>query len=471
MQHSRNGRGHHTPLSAAHGSRRRRLLGIVPLSALLAACAPEPVSIGSGEGALEASSDNPACPGGILPNGITTTTQAGIDALAGCTEIAGDLNLVSFPGMDLGPLSELRVVRGNVDVGGADNETRRGREVFLHGLENLEEVNSLRLNYVMDSDLAALANLRRIGWQQGSTPTDAGRLRIADCDGLQNLSGLEALTDFGELIIEQNASLASLSGLRPPPALRSVIVIGAAALTDIAALAPVRQVDQLLLSDTGLTNLDVLQLETIGDLNITENDSLISAASLESLTSLESLMVLLNDRLEELPQLSGVNDVRRVSIVGNAELRSVPSFYGYQGGPSTGFGLAGSIVDESWFPRPAGPGPLPPELAPNQIIGFDMFEVAANPRLTRISLPLQGRAGSAVIYGNASLTEIDFGSAGLLNGLFLHNNPMLGVFTVYEALRVVDLRVTDNPQLPTAFFESLPALSRVISGNLPSSAP
>jgi hypothetical protein len=36
---------------------------------------------------------------------------------------------------------------------------------------------------------------------------------------------------------------------------------------------------------------------------------------------------------------------------------------------------------------------------------------------------------------------------------------------------VVDLRVTDNPQLPTPFFENLPALSRVISGNLPSSAP
>ncbi len=420
------------------------------IAAALLGCAREQVSLGSGQ---EVAKSDPlsACGDGVFEGDLTGSDQQRLDSLQGCTEVTGDLQLPGFAGMDLSPLSELRIVRGELHVGSSNPSdwTADGMPSSLAGLEGLEQVNGLTLEHVMATDLSGLAGLQRVARDPLGPHAEGGKVRITNCDLLLDLSGLDSLVSFDALEIAGNAQLESLNGLRVPPTLRSVFLGGGPALKDVSALASLRDVQHLVLQETAIETLDGLQLENAEIVNLTLNDDLTDVESLSSLVSLRTLIVRSNARLRELPELDDVDDISAVSVVDNAELRSVPSIRGGQRS-----GLLVSALESG-------------EVLVNNGIGFDFFEVGGNPKLTRIagigSLP-EGRV--IVIYENASLTEIDLGPLSALQGLHIVGNAGLTSVQLPQLQRVMELQVRDNPLLSTSAFAGVQSLSGQLSGNL-----
>jgi hypothetical protein len=423
-------------------------LGATLLSAALAGCTRSEVSLGSGQGPTDVGSEL-ICGDGTLAGTIVAGTQEQLEALRGCTEINVDLELVGFPGMDLSPLSELRIVRGNLSVGSA---LPRGSNAFsipsLAGLEALEQVNSLLLSQLTVPDLSALAGLRSVRHDPLGPRAEGGALEITDCDRLRNLGGLDALSGFTDLRTAENALLESLSGLQVPPMLRSVDLSGAT-LSDLSALAPLRNVENFVLSDTGVENLDALQLVTANWLLLVNNDWLERADSLSSLQTLPILTVVNNDRLGELPALERTDGLEFFTVVGNAELRSIPSF------PMS----IAALVETGLYSQVRN--------SSEGLYGFTLFEVGDNPKLTQIAgMGAASSATEVAIYGNASLTAIDLGVLNSLSTLRIVDNPALDSIQLAQPAQVSQLQVRNNPLLSTAPFAGVQTLSRDIAGNL-----
>jgi len=53
----------------------------------------------------------------LIDADVRVTNQAELDALAGCEEISGDLEIAVYPDTDLRPLAALRTVGGALDIG------------------------------------------------------------------------------------------------------------------------------------------------------------------------------------------------------------------------------------------------------------------------------------------------------------------------------------------------------------------
>jgi hypothetical protein len=446
-------------------------LGVVPLGLMLlgsavSGCNGSEVSLGAGQQPVEAPSDGP-CGNGVVEGNVFADTQEEIEGLRGCTEVTGDLTVLPFSGIertpflvDLTPLSELRIVRGDLNLGAASASgySAAGSIPSLAGLESLEQVNNLVLVRVMDEDLSALANLRRVSFDPLGPHTDGGSVSLRACDQLRDLSGLDSLREFADFNLDRNASLTSLSGLRFPPNLRS-IGLSEPALTDLSALAPVRNVESVHLGPTtAVENLDGLALQEVELLVLSDNEALQQVDSLSSLVSLETLIVTHNDQLQQLPSLDGVRDVRGAMIVGNAELRSVPSLASGGRGPYSIGAYSAEHVE-------LGLGP------PFGVI--DLFEVGDNPSLTRIEgiggAFLEG--GTVAIYGNAALTAINFGTLSAISSLQILDNPALDAIQLSQPARIIELEVKNNPNLSVAPFAGTQSLSSQFSGNLDEPAP
>ncbi|HTV21106.1 MAG TPA: hypothetical protein VMG12_20615, partial [Polyangiaceae bacterium] len=341
-------------------------LGLFLFGSAVAGCSGSEVSIGSGQQPVEVPEG--LCGDGTWQGNVVAGRQEQIEALRGCTEITGDLTLRPFAEMDLTPLSELRIVRGDLEVGEASPGVDvSGRMTSLAGLESLEQVNSLSLRGVMASDLSALANLRRINVDPLGPHTDGGMFEIFSCDELVDLGGLDALADFADISVSGNARLNSLSGPHFPPRMRRISLAGGV-LTDLSALGAVRTVDTFeVQQNTSIQHLDGLALENVGVLALIMNDGLQQVDSLSSLESLENFLVARNPRLERLPSLDGVDFVKMVTVVDNAELRNVPTFSG---------GLGESFWLGAYRSSGADFGP--------EFASFDVFDVGDNPKLARI---------------------------------------------------------------------------------------
>lgn len=75
------------------------------------------------------------------------------------------------------------------------------------------------------------------------------------------------------------------------------------------------------------------------------------------------------------------------------------------------------------------------------------------------------------IYGNAALTEIDFGVLGDVSSLQIVDNPVLSTVQLYEQARIIELAVKNTPQLSVAPFAGVQSLTSELSGNLDEPAP
>lgn len=99
--------------------------------------------------------------------------------------------------------------------------------------------------------------------------------------------------------------------------------------------------------------------------------------------------------------------------------------------------------------------------------GFDLFEVGDKPKLARIAgIGAFGDSRHVAIYGNDTLTEIDFGILSNLASLHLVDNPSLASIQLAQSARIVDLDVRNNPLLSTAAFAGVQSLTSELSGNL-----
>ena len=136
-----------------------------------------------------------------LPEGIIFTNQSQVNSFPndhpGCTTIEGPvyINYVS----DLGPLSQITAIGGNVQIGSTQCTT-------LNGLHNLTEVGAglrIEVNAQLNT-LAALSNLTTVG----------GTLQLRNNNSLSSLTGLENLTTVGsDLEVSENAGITNLQGL------------------------------------------------------------------------------------------------------------------------------------------------------------------------------------------------------------------------------------------------------------------
>ena len=174
---------------------------------------------------------SPSC--GLDTSGsLQISTQAELDALAGCTAVEGSLSLASGS-LDLRPLSQLQRVGGTLAIGcdphaGLEADCSGQPQLTASSLEglNAEEVGRLQLARLDVASLAPLARLRRVGF-----------LRISSSQGFRDLSGLGQLEQLEQLELAHNADLESLDGLAASASLGSVLLEVNPALGDISALA------------------------------------------------------------------------------------------------------------------------------------------------------------------------------------------------------------------------------------------
>ena len=136
---------------------------------------------------------------------VTATTQAEVDALAGCIEVTGSLSIVdsgSDPITDLSALSDITSVGGHLAILGCDALTN------VDGLGGLSAVglNFLLLNCTALENVDGVCGVASVG----------GIVLISNNDALTNLDGLSGLTSVdGSLIVAGCEDLDEFCGLYP----------------------------------------------------------------------------------------------------------------------------------------------------------------------------------------------------------------------------------------------------------------
>ena len=299
-----------------------------------------------------------------IPDQLIFNTQSEIDSFSvnypGCTEVLGDLKIVSpFEITDLTGLSQLEKIGGVLGISITHNlET-------LSGLENLTTVEGGVLISSVESlnDLSALNNLTSVGnfavintsvknFLGLGNLTIEGTLRIEGNDSLLSLAGLESIIAIPEdLLIYDNNLLTDLTGLENLTSvgnnlwfdfndslvnldgLENLNHIGSSlylqhnyALSDISGLMNLSSIgDACRINSTKLTSLSGLENLTLigGYLHIYDNSELVDLSSLINLTDVgHGIHIKENDLLSNLNGLEniGVSTLEVLSLIGNPML-------------------------------------------------------------------------------------------------------------------------------------------------------
>jgi Leucine-rich repeat (LRR) protein len=434
---------------------------------LLASCARSEVNLGDGGTTTEIAPRGARCADSTLVDGaVVAQSQEDLAALAGCEEIHGDFQVVSFVGADLTPLSALRSVEGELRLGARVgdpvrpaidgvpaekvtptvplaqqlDDVRRGVDwlTSLAGLESLESVGSLTLYRTSVPSLEPLSHLRNLG--SNRTGTASGQLAVIDTQELRDLSGLEHAAGLRALDIESNDDLESLAGLNVPSNLDEILIYTNRALSDIDALAPLTTVGTFSLSRTGVENLDALSaLSVVQTFQISNNRQLRDATGLSGLTTVTELDFQGNPALETLPSfsmLTGYSGAFDLAINNNDSLESVALDFtwGHEQG------VAYSRVDSI---RISDNKALVSILSPVGIALATAFEASYNP----------------------SLTELDLSSFTSLSELTVRQNPVLAQVAIPALQTVNTLVVAENPLLSTANFAAVRTFASTMGGN------
>lgn len=277
----------------------------------------------------------PACPTGD----VLIEDPAELGALAGCTDIPGDLE-IRGPITDLTPLSELRTVAGNLIISGKTHPSVV--LTSLAGLENLESVGGLGLSDLGVTDLTIFNDLTEL----------PGGLSVWDMPALTSLEGLHNITRVGGLSIGYSPALTDLEGLRGLQRVDTRLTLDHLEISDLAGLAaltsigdpggePVvvvlRELPQLTTAElsvawheahdifidkTALTDLSLLTgAEHLEALVLRENHSLTDTLGLESLTTVDGdLSFHSNNALADLTALAALESVGRLALTGKTWL-------------------------------------------------------------------------------------------------------------------------------------------------------
>jgi hypothetical protein len=440
----------------------------LPLGLLLAACSGgKTVDLGGNEQLLSAGGE--VCDSsGIGRGSFYVGTYDALRKLEGCREIQGDLRIARLDNPDLTPLSELRVVDGELEVGAreyewyvfldpelvlvpgeseiadVDYELPQLGDVWfpsLAGLGSLESVERLTFEGIGVSDLAELASLRHVG----------SSLVIEGAPALRDLSGVEGV-GISSLTLLLVPELVSLQGFTPalPLQLTHLNIAYAPKLVDISSLAGIESMDGIILSETGLQTLDALaDLGWVqGPVTISYNQELVDITGLDSLYRVTFFELMNNPKLALVPPFTRLAHIESLQISGNDALEALDL---------TMPGLEDNVDEERNLPY-AWP--------------WRLLEVDYNSRLERLVMSQNARLMDEVrVRANQSLVELDLGGLESTDVLLINANPALST-VVAPAIRTVDeLTVRDNPLLSLAPFAEVRTFVSDIVGNADELAP
>ncbi len=219
-----------------------------------------------------------------------------VNFMQGVTEVREDLffnqnDIISYSG-----LSDLTTVKGTLQIGINDTTTN------LTGLESLTFVGEgLNIGYTTElTDISALSNLSSVGT---TGYLNSRNLSIFSNPKLQNLTGLEKITEVGNTIRMSNNDLYNVDGL--------------SSLTTVGNHI-------YLYGNPNLANVDGLaNLETVGgDLNLTGTQNLTDLDGLAALTHVGGRLWIHSDN--SLLDISGLSNL---ASVGEEFRINTPSTY------------------------------------------------------------------------------------------------------------------------------------------------
>jgi hypothetical protein len=351
---------------------------------------PTPRAIAPTLGILE----RPAPPSGrvciespIAPERYTVYTENDLAALDGCREVRGELG-VAFPRQgDLAALSRLERVCGTFTL--ARLAQVQPAEVLaeqsLAGLEALEEVDALHVYHPGVRSLAPLARLRRIQGREAGTDVEGLYIMAS---GLEDLSGLESVTQIQNLRVEQSDSLRSLRGLTLPSEMGSVNV-SSANLADLAALEGVRRLSGILYITAGaLEDLDALSSLRSADSVTIWGGALSDASGLRWLEATNELSLLDGPLEAGFPIFEALAEVGGLTLAG----LGAPGVLHLPALSSVG---RLHISDNSNLESVSAP-----------LLGsVQQLTIIRNPALSAVELPALSSASAIDVTGNASLSD------------------------------------------------------------------
>jgi hypothetical protein len=409
----------------------------------LAACARDDVSLGD-DSVAEPLTPSASCAAEPFVDGdVHVTSQAELDALAGCEEISGSLEIEIFPGTDLRPLASLRAVGGELVIG--DNPSTLDADSYdalleagwlesFAGVEALERVGALTLVSFAASDLSPFSGLRHINVPAAQTRTRPGVLNIAYARNLVNLRGLEGVGGVESMTLAELPALESLDGVILRNRFDNIMIANAPRLSDIGALAPLERGNSLAIVQTAVEDLSSLAalVNIVDSFTIQDNPLLADASSIPT------------------PDAGGFVLTGNTRLRGTLDIRLALS--------SSAFFISGN-----------------PEL---ERIAFDSgevhlvpwecggFSITSNQKLRAITSPNGcDRLDSVDVQSNPSLETLDLGRLRRLDELHIRDNPGLFALSHAEFERIYVVDVVNNPLLSTGSLASVPAFERTLEGN------
>jgi hypothetical protein len=423
-------------MKARAGSRRigfRCAGAIAPL--LLAACSGDVVNLGEREVAVPPHS---RCQSSTTLEGpVRVENQEQLDALEGCEVIAGDLDIVAYPGANVRSLYALVRVEGDVVVGrlatptpidgmpladwsarlDAYSELIRDWLPSLEGLDHLETVDSLAVSAPVSS-LQPLSGLRDIV---------NGSLRVSSHE-LETLAGVGGLRGVHSLSIE-GRKLRDISALRMPETMTSLSITGP---IEALSASELRIVGHMALSATMLEDLAAFEnLEQADELYITENQRLRNLDALNRIGRIGDLLVQSNHELERLGEFASLVTLDSLNVQGNDNLTELSSFPAYYQTNNSVIGLDRSSIN------------------------VERIEIGGNPNLRHLAMPAAWRAANFVMLHQTSLEAVDFANMQTIGSLVVTYNQVLTEVNLGALVGVGEIDVYRNRLLPLTEFDGL----------------
>jgi len=408
------------------------------------ACSNGDVSLGEGRSTQDLVQNSRCSESSVLAADVFVTNQAELEALAGCEEIQGRLTIDIFEGLDLAPLASLRRVSSYFEVGtlplfdrdpaaqvALEAVQESGILPSLQGLESLERVGSLQLNSLLVTDFTELESLRQID----------ETFHLYDLRNVTSLVGLEAVRT-SRLEIGYCPKLETLDGFTFEEVSGGLSLDTLPALTSIDAYAGVGVVDgRLSIYGTGLESLPDLSLSSVLQLVIKGNPGLVDVSGLRTLSFANELRIVGNPLLKAFPAMPDLHYFGSLDVIGNGIETLALNFPALETLKQT---IGNRTVD------------LPAE----------RVVIASNPGLLHVGAPFgYQRVRNFLVYDNASLQDIDFGSLERADLLVIEENAVLDSVSLPSLAGVGTLEVTNNPKLVADVFDGLRTLERSIAGN------
>jgi hypothetical protein len=277
------------------------------------------------------------CQPAFCMNNQTINSQAQLNTLNVCTDIAGDLTIEnSINIFNLNALTNLTMLSGDLVI---DNNAAL---TDISGLSNLTNFGGDDLRISNNTALTSLVGLAGI--------TNVSDLNISNNSVLPNLTGLNNLTTVTDtFLIQDNPDLTTLAALSNvnSVALGEIIIDNNDSLANLVGLGGINTVpgDLLLTDNDDLTNFVGLgSIITVpGDLWITGSASLANLAGLDSVSTIGGELRIENNlNLASFAALSSLTTVGgNITIVDNPDM-SLTSLDGLQN--ITGYDDGGNTV-------------------------------------------------------------------------------------------------------------------------------